>query len=353
MTHVRLLIALFMIVTSHAYAADHLVINPMAFSQSAVVFMYHHFGQNEFSSTNVRLTQFEQHLDLLEKDHYQVWPLAKIIEYLHSKQPLPDKTIAITVDDAYLSVYTEAYPRLKARGWPFTVFVSTDVIDQRLPAYMSWDQMRKMQQHRVTFANHSASHDHLIMMHKGETLQEWEQRITADIERAQTRLKKELGHAPQLFAYPYGEYNRVLANVISRLGFAGFGQQSGAIGPGSDMRALPRYPMSEEYADIENFKTKAESMALPVINVTPWDPQLHEDLQPVMDITLAPSDARLGQLACYVSKQGRGDVQWLEKNRRFTVTARQPLPAGRSRYNCTAPSAQPGRYYWFSHLWIR
>jgi len=325
----------------------------LAANQNAVVFMYHHFGEPDLPTTNVRLDQFEQHLALLEQDNYQVWPLEKIIEYIRHHQPLPDKTIAITVDDAYRSVYTQAYPRLKARGWPFTVFVSTDVIDQSLPAYMSWQQMKEMQQHNVTFANHSASHDFLIKMRDDETSQDWSKRVTNDIKYAQRRIEKELGHAPMLFAYPYGEYNEALANIVTNLGYIGFGQQSGAIGPYSDLHILPRYPMSESFADIGEFKTKAASLALPVTDVHPWDPELHEDLRPSMEIGLKASDARLDQLACYVSSQGRVEVEWIDKDKRFTLRAKQALPVGRSRYNCTAPSAQTGRYYWFSHLWIR
>jgi len=31
----------------------------------------------------------------------------------------------------------------------------------------------------------------------------------------------------------------------------------------------------------------------------------------------------------------------------------EPLGVGRSRYNCTMPSKENGRYYWFSKLWLR
>jgi len=30
----------------------------------------------------------------------------------------------------------------------------------------------------------------------------------------------------------------------------------------------------------------------------------------------------------------------------------EPLGVGRSRYNCTMPSKENGRYYWFSKLWL-
>ena len=39
---------------------------------SAVVFMYHKFGQQDYPSTNIRIDQFEQHLEEFSKSKYNV-----------------------------------------------------------------------------------------------------------------------------------------------------------------------------------------------------------------------------------------------------------------------------------------
>lgn len=325
--------------------------------------MYHHFGVEKYPTTNIRLQQFEAHLDYLAQEGYRVWPLTKVAEYIKNKKPFPGRVVAITIDDAYLSVYQEAYPRLRKRGWPFTVFVATDGVDRKYHSYMTWDQMREMQKHGATFANHSTTHDYLIRHKPNETAAQWEARVRQDIEHAQIRLKTELGNAPMLFAYPYGEYNTALARIVTSLGYVAFGQQSGPAGIQDDIRALPRFPMSEKYGVFSQFKQKVASLAFPISKLNPWDPsllptqsttsQITSTNPPVLEITLGKSDAALNQLSCYVSGQGRVEVKWLNKQeRRFTVQAKAPLPGGRSRYNCTAPSTQKGRYYWYSHLWI-
>ena len=91
----------------------------------AVILMYHRFGEDTIPSTNIRLEQFDRHLEILASGDYTVWPIGKIVTHLQTKQPLPDRTVGISIDDAYLSVYTEAWPRLKERGFPFTLFVAT------------------------------------------------------------------------------------------------------------------------------------------------------------------------------------------------------------------------------------
>ncbi len=317
----------------------------------AVLFMYHRFGESRYPSTNISLAQFEEQLKFFEENNFSVLPLEEIVQALKHDRPLPENAIAITIDDAYLSVYEEAYPRLKAKGYPFTVFVATDAVDQGFPFHMSWQQMREMQNHGATFANHGQSHDFLVRKKTGESQEAWRKRIKNDIAAAQKRLEEELGQAPALFAYPYGEYNLELMDIIEGYGYTGFGQQSGGVSSLNDRRALPRYPVAEAYAEMNAFRTKAFSYALPVVKQQPLDPVTTEK-RPELTVTLASSSANLNELACYIGAR-RMNVQWLEPGLRFQIQTKDELPQGRSRYNCTAPDTVSSRYFWYSHLWIR
>jgi len=320
----------------------------------AVILMYHHFGVSEYPTTNIQLAQFDAQLDYLAENKIQVWQLSKIVQYIKKHKAFPGRVAAITVDDAYESVYTNAYPRLKKRKWPFTVFVSTDYVDRHFKSQMSWDQMREMQKHGATFANHSASHDYLVRRLNDESLEQWKTRVTSDIKRAQSRLQSELGNAPMLFAYPYGEYNSELAKILKGMDYVAFGQNSGPAGIHGDLLAIPRFPMAEKFAALPDFIEKMNTLAFTIIRQDPWEPILSSSFNPpVLKLSLGNSDAQLDQLRCYVSGQGRTDVTWINRNDRvFTIQAKSPLPAGRSRYNCTAPSNQEERFYWFSHMWI-
>jgi len=342
----RLLLSILLLATFVTAQAD---------ENQAVVLMYHRFGESQHPSTNIKLAQFDAHLDYLAQAGYEVWPLRKVVQFLSENRPFPTRVVAISIDDAYLSVYTEAYPRMRKRGLPFTVFVSTDAVDERISAFMSWQQMREMQVHNVAFENHSASHDYLVRQEQGETEAQWLKRVTADINRAQQRITEELGSSATLFAYPYGEYSTTLANLIKDSGLTAFGQHSGPAGLDYDQRALPRFPMAEQFGAIDDFKQKVQTMAFPLSAVQPWDPLLDEQAAnaPRMEVQLGDSTARLDQLACFAAGEGKVDIEWLDrKARHFSVQASKVLAKGRSRYNCTAPSLQSGRYYWFSHLWI-
>ena len=68
---------------------------------------------------------------------------------LGAGQPLPDKAIGITIDDAAKSVFHAAWPRLREAGFPFTLFVSTDAVDQRRSSSMSWDEIIEFSHRRI------------------------------------------------------------------------------------------------------------------------------------------------------------------------------------------------------------
>ena len=130
-------------------------------ADSAVILQYHRFGEADLPSTNITLEQFEAHIAHLRSGGYTVLPVPHIVAAIRNGQPLPDKAVGITIDDAAKSVIREAWPRLREAGFPFTLFVATDAIDQRRVRSMSWDDIRTLANAGVTIANHSSSHEHL------------------------------------------------------------------------------------------------------------------------------------------------------------------------------------------------
>ena len=84
----------------------------VATAAGGVVIMYHRIGEEaDFPSTSVTIEQFEAHVSLLEKQKYTVWSLEKLSMALQSGGAIPDRTDAITFDDAYRSIYDIAWPR--------------------------------------------------------------------------------------------------------------------------------------------------------------------------------------------------------------------------------------------------
>lgn len=323
-------------------------------AESAVIFMYHHVDRDTPASTSVSPERFAEHLDWLEANEFVVLPLMLVWERLSAGEPVPDKAVVITFDDGYRSVLTEAAPLLQQRSWPFTVFVSTDYVDSGYGAYLSWDELRRLIAMGANVGNHTKSHAHLVRRLSGETEAQWSRRIDEEISGAAQRLTAELGDAviPAL-AWPYGEYDAAARQIAANLGHIGLGQQSGAIGPESDARALPRYPMATGFDAVEDFALRARTRPL-VIELAGAEEHISDGGRPALDAVLRDARVRREELACYASNQGRMQLEWRDVDAgRFVARPQQPLQAGRSKYNCTAPSATAtGVYHWFGYIWM-
>ncbi|MFQ5774129.1 MAG: polysaccharide deacetylase family protein [Kiloniellaceae bacterium] len=304
----------------------------------AVVIMYHRFGESELPSTNIRLDQFEAHVDELTSGRYTVLPLPEIVRALAEDRPLPERTVGITIDDAFLSVYAEAWPRLRAAGLPFTVFVATGPLDRGLPGYMTWDQLRDMAAAGgVTVGHHGVTHGHMIRQSAAAA--------RAEIAEAAQRFEQELGAAPTLFAYPYGEYSLAVRDMVARAGFeAAFGQHSGAIARTADRFALPRFPLNENYGDMDRFRLVVDSLPLPVTDLTPSDPLLEAGGNPPLyGFTVTDGIKGVAALNCFTSRN-EITVERLAE-RRIEARLARPFPPGRARINCTMPGPD-GRWRW-------
>ena len=309
---------------------------PASAADWAAVFMYHRFGESEWPATNIRLDQFQAHLEEIRTGGYSVLPLPEILTRLRNATDLPDRTIAITLDDAYASVYAQAWPLLKKAGLPITLFVSTDSLDRSTPGYMTWDQVRELKAAGVVIGNQTASHPHLPDI-------ELEQ-VKIEIDRAAQRIADETGERPTLFAYPYGEYGAAIEQTVAGRGYAAaFGQNSGIAHAGSDRYGLPRFALNETYGGVDRFRLTANALPLPIRDRVPADLILQQN-PPNFGFTVDPSIPETDRIDCYASGQGRTKVEALGS--RIEVRLPEPFPPGRARINCTMPGPD-GRWRWY------
>jgi peptidoglycan/xylan/chitin deacetylase (PgdA/CDA1 family) len=94
-----------------------------------LVLTYHRFSSAPKAGRTSAATLAAQ-LDFLES-HYTVLPLSTIESHLREGRPLPRSTAAITIDDGYSDFYDVAWPALRRRKLPATVFVVTDFVDRK------------------------------------------------------------------------------------------------------------------------------------------------------------------------------------------------------------------------------
>ena len=312
---------------------------------NAAILLYHHVSSSTPASTSISPEAFKSHMEYLDA-HHTVVSLQDVVSAIQHNSTLPENAVAITFDDGYANILDNAHPILADLGFPYTVFINPDEIGVG-PKQLTWEQVIAMHNDGVVFANHTLDHLHMLNGEQAMGERAWLEKVWQNVESAEKKIEDKLDISLKYLAYPFGEYNTALANKLKAEGYIGFGQHSGAVGPSSDMQALPRFPAAGPYANLATLKTKLNSLAMPVTQSSHKDPRMTtRNLSSPISLTIDSDDVRLTQVNCFF---GGDPIETSLEENVLTFTLDETLPVGRSRVNCTAPSnAQSGRYYWYS-----
>ncbi len=308
----------------------------------ASVIMYHRFGDSRYPSTNIKKEQFLKHINELLKPEYNVIDIELALRAINNIKLIKDKSIVITIDDAYSSVYNYAWPIFKKHNLPFTLFVSTDVIDNKTPGYMSWEEIRILRDNGVTIGSQSKSHPHMYKINK--------QKIVNELTISNKRFIQEIGSRPKIFAYPYGEYNLEVLEQVKLQGFtAAFGQHSGVAHKSLGLFELPRFAMNEKYGGLERFLLAINALPMPISDLSPKDPMIAKN-PPSYGFTLSRLIQPKNAVRCFANNSIKTETKRLGQNR-IEVRLNRPFLKGRGRINCTM-AGKNNRWRWLGRQFI-
>ena len=120
--------------------------------------MYHRFEENKYPSTNIRINDFNEHLEIIKRNEISFVNPSNFEQEL--KDNKKQRKVLLTIDDGFLSFYKNAWPILKKNKIPFILFVSTREVGAF--NYMNWDQIRELSKEDfVEIGNHSHTHEYL------------------------------------------------------------------------------------------------------------------------------------------------------------------------------------------------
>ena len=298
--------------------------------------MYHRFNENKYPSTNIKMDIFRNHIDIIKNSDFNFLNPNNFDEQF--KKPKSKKEILITIDDAFESFYTEAWPYLKENKIPFILFVSTEPVGKR--GYMTWEQIKEIEGNEfVNIGHHSHTHEYLIDVSTEEFI--------LDIETANKIFLRELGYVPSLFSYPFGEYSKFMKDYISKNFKYAFGQHSGVIDLNKDKFELPRFPINEKYGELKRFKSIINYFPLEYKKILPEEKQLDGNTNPPnFKVEFFKEQKNLSKINCYSNE---GDVWEKSKtsfaNNSLTIEFREPFKPRRGRINCSLNDN--GKWRWF------
>ncbi len=310
-------------------------------------FIYHRFGDDRYPSTNVSLQDFESHLSYLKESGFEVLTMSDAIKYLRNEEPLK-KMAVITIDDGFKSFYENGLPLLEKYNFPATLFINTETVGGS--SYMNWDEIKEAHARGIELGNHTHSHAFFLNMDPNDRYQNFKD----EIELSQQLIQEKLGIAPQVFAYPYGEYDSKMKEIVRNAGFiAGLGQNSGVINNDTDLMACPRFPMATGFSDLVGFKLKANALPLKMTG-KPEQHVLSSNYQPSLDLVVQKDNLRINEMQCFI-QGGTCDLSISQKaDQEFSVFAMPEKSIENRRRTLYTLTVQDNdnNWYWYSHLWI-
>jgi len=182
------------------------------------ILCYHQFTNASTSSHPLVLRQkkFRRQMQYLKDNGYQVLRLYDLDEYLNGNKPIPDKSVVLTIDDGYRSIYEVAYPVLEEFDYPATVFLYTDFIGGG--EALTWNQIKELQSSGlITFQPHSKSHISLATL--GDPDQAKIDLIRTEVAEPKAILQSNIRVSSRHFSYPYGDSSLTAVTALEEEGY--------------------------------------------------------------------------------------------------------------------------------------
>ncbi|HEY0142981.1 MAG TPA: polysaccharide deacetylase family protein [Thermoanaerobaculia bacterium] len=241
---------------------------------SAIVLCYHIVEAPADPRMEISRETFRQHLRYLEMTGYNVIPLRHLQEYVTGKRAsIPKNAVVITIDDGWRSTYTEAYPELQKRNFPFTVFIYPNIIGKTANA-LTWKQIKEMSDAGVDIQSHSLSHPYLTKRRHRKTPEAYSEWLRRELAESKRILEKETGKKVRYLAYPYGDYDDVVAEQAGKAGYdAALTCDFGKVKKGSNPLKMRRVVIDKRmsFATLRQY-LGATPMQLAEITPTPAQP---------------------------------------------------------------------------------
>lgn len=188
------------------------------------------------------------------------------------------KRLAVTFDDAFLSVLTHARPVLDALGMPATVFAPTAFMAERQPLRwsgidqwqdtadahelqsMSWDDLRGLADHGWEIGAHTRTHPLLTRLDDASA--------RAELADSRAEVEQAIGRPCRTIAYPYGGVDDRIAGLARDTGYAAGASLSSNL----RNRGAYRWPRLGVYHgdDWDRFRLKGNSLTRAIRRTPLW-----------------------------------------------------------------------------------
>ncbi len=188
---------------------------------SVPVLLYHNIvedGSPVKSPFSVKKESLLRHFRIIKEQGITVISLSELTHGGVNAETERKKSLVITFDDDYLSMYRILLPVIKEYRYPVTLFVYTDGINRPGRGGLDWRMLREMDENGIDIQCHSISHSDLSAVNIDGT---WSsgKKLYEELYLSKALMEKNLGKDIDYFAFPYGRYNLDILELAKMAGY--------------------------------------------------------------------------------------------------------------------------------------
>ena len=190
------------------------------------ILMYHTVCPGRHERYVIPPSVLEEDLIYIKSNGYTAVTIADLIGFKEKGIPLPEKPIMLTFDDGNRTNYLHAFPLLQKHGLKAVFSVVGAYCDEpQKHSSVTYGQIKEMTESGlVEIQNHSYGAHKIgkrngLRKKRGETAEEYEAFLTADLLKFEQRLEKETGLRTSAVTFPFGAFSAEAIAFLPKLGF--------------------------------------------------------------------------------------------------------------------------------------
>ncbi len=185
--------------------------------QTVPILIYHGFSREKTGELIVLEAAFKEQMRYLKENGYSVISLDQLFDFLEFKGQIPEKSVVITFDDGWSSLYDIAFPVLRAYGFSATIFVYTDFIGNKKA--LSWKQLLELVKNGFDVQSKTRTHRDMTKLNEGESFKEYFKAVKMEISQSKRIIEEKLKRKCKYMAYPYGKTNSLVTALLKQEGY--------------------------------------------------------------------------------------------------------------------------------------
>jgi peptidoglycan/xylan/chitin deacetylase (PgdA/CDA1 family) len=172
----------------------------------------------EWGLTRITPERFKNVLEYLKENGYQTLTLSEIAD---PSREIHEKSVAVTFDDSYASIFKHAFPLLQKYGFRATVFVITGFAGQMNEwdvnlgglkfLHLSWEQIRIMAEAGFEIGSHTVHHADLTRI----SMENLKREVTESKKHIEDKISRKI----RFISFPFGRYNDSVIETCKTAGY--------------------------------------------------------------------------------------------------------------------------------------